>query len=109
MLKDWLTRALVSASKRNAESLSRKDLESHALSVAQCDKMLSEAIEGESTLLESPAERDRLRTRLGLGRSENADQEEGVIEPRQNQRRPGQRTPVRDAVGTPHYATAGIL
>ena len=109
VLKDWLTRALVSASKRNAESLSRKDLESHALSVAQCDKMLSEAIEGESTLLESTAERDRLRARLGLGRPENADQAEGVIAPRQNQRRPGQRTPVRDAIGAPHYANAGIL
>ena len=109
ILKDWLTRALVSASKRNAESLSRKDLESHALSVAQCDKMLSEAIEGESTLLESTAERDRLRARLGLGRPENADRAEGVIAPRQNQRRPGRRTPVRDAVGAPHYANAGIL
>ena len=109
VLKDWLTRALVSASKRNAESLSRKDLESHALSVAQCDKMLSEAIEGESTLLESPEERDRLRARLGLGRLENADQAEGVVAPRQNQRRPGQRTPVRDAIGAANYATAGIL
>jgi energy-coupling factor transporter ATP-binding protein EcfA2 len=37
ILKDWLIRTLVSASRRNADTLRRKDLEAHALSVVQCD------------------------------------------------------------------------
>ena len=104
ILKDWLVRVLVSASRRDAGSLNRKDLEAHAPSVAQCDKMLSEAVEGETRLLESTEERSRLRTRLGLSAKENSgeDSPASPIEaPRRNQRKPGQRTPVRDAVGTP--------
>jgi energy-coupling factor transporter ATP-binding protein EcfA2 len=105
VLKDWLVRALVSLSRRNAGGLTRKDLQAHALSVAQCDKMLSEAVEGETTLQESPEERSRLRTRLGLRPKE--DRREGsdvgapveIVTPPRNQRRPGQRRPVRDPVG----------
>ena len=102
ILKDWLVRVLVSASRRDAGSLNRKDLEAHAPSVAQCDKMLSEAVE--TRLLESTEERSRLRTRLGLSAKENSgeDSPASPIEaPRRNQRKPGQRRPVRDAVGTP--------
>ncbi|MCI0627835.1 MAG: RsbRD N-terminal domain-containing protein [Acidobacteria bacterium] len=120
ILKDWLMRALVSASRRNADLLTRKDLQAHALSVAQCDKMLSEAVEGETRLLESAEERSRLRTRLGLSPTENSRQDSNtgstvplaeVAAPRRNQRRPGQRRPVRDAVGVPGpiYANAGTL
>ncbi len=119
ILKDWLMRALVSASRRNADSLTRKDLQAHALSVTQCDKMLSEAVEGETRLLESTEERSRLRTRLGLSPTENSREDSNtastvpleVVAPRRNQRRPGQRRPVRDAVGVPGsiYANAGTL
>jgi energy-coupling factor transporter ATP-binding protein EcfA2 len=104
ILKDWLVRVLVSASRRDAGSLNRKDLEAHAPSVAQCDKMLSEAVEGETRLLESPEERSRLRSRLGLSAKENSGEDSAappIEAPRRNQRRPGQRRPVRDAVGTP--------
>lgn len=121
ILKDWLMRALVSASRRNADSLTRKDLQAHALSVAQCDKMLSEAVEGETRLLESTEERSRLRTRLGLSPTENSREDSNTAStvplaevaavPRRNQRKPGQRRPVRDAVGVPGpiYANAGTL
>lgn len=120
ILKDWLMRALVSASRRNADSLTRKDLQAHALGVAQCDKMLSEAVEGETRLLESTEERSRLRTRLGLSPTENSREDSNTVStvplvevaaPRRNQRRPGQRRPVRDAVGVPGpiYANAGTL
>ena len=104
ILRDWLVRVLVSASRRDAGSLNRKDLEAHAPSVAQCDKMLSEAVEGETRLLESPEERSRLRSRLGLSAKENSGEDSAappIEAPRRNQRRPGQRRPVRDAVGTP--------
>jgi hypothetical protein len=95
---------LVSASRHDTGSLNRKDLEAHAPSVAQCDKMLSEAVEGETRLLESKEERSRLRTRLGLSAEENSGEDSlapPIEEPRRNQRRPGQRRSVRDAVGTP--------
>lgn len=105
ILKDWLVRVLVSLSRRGAETLNRKDLEAHAPSIAQCDKMLSEAVEGEVRLIESVDERSRLRTRLGLSAKENnggdtADSTLKVTAPVRNSLKPGQRRPVRDAVGT---------
>jgi energy-coupling factor transporter ATP-binding protein EcfA2 len=106
ILKDWLVRALVSMSRRDAHSLNRKDLEAHALSVAQCDKMVLEAVEGETRLLESTEERSRLRTRLGLAAKENSAEDSAapsidIATAVWNQSKPGQRRPVRDAVGTP--------
>ena len=119
ILKDWLTRALVSASRRDSDSLTRKDLEAHAPSVAQCDKMLSEALEGEARLVESPEERSRLRARLGLGPNENSRVESTIAsvataaiteDLRRNQRKPGQRRPTRDPIGTQSVYTnaAGV-
>ena len=105
VLKDWLVRVLVSLSRRGAETLNRKDVEAHAPSVAQCDKMLSEAVEGEVRLSESAEERNRLRTRLGLSAKENsggdaADSAIKIAAPTRNPLKPGQRRPIRDAVGT---------
>jgi energy-coupling factor transporter ATP-binding protein EcfA2 len=115
VLKDWLVRALISLSRRNADSLTRKDLEAHAPGVAQCEKMLSEALEGETNLLEGAEARRRLRTRLGLRPAED-DHEDlnvgDVARPaetavrRRQQRKPGRRTPVRDAVGVANFAYA---
>jgi hypothetical protein len=106
ILKDWLMRALVSVSRRNNELLSRKDLELHAPSVAQCDKMLSEALEGESRLTESKEERNRLRARLGLYTSDMA-QSALAGKSSATQRKPGQRRPTRDPIGTQSvYANA---
>jgi hypothetical protein len=105
ILKDWLVRVLVSLSRRGAKSANRKDLEAHAPSVAQCDKMLSEAVEGEVRLSESAEERNRLRTRLGLSAKENsggdaADCAVKIAARPRNPLKPGQRRPIRDAVGT---------
>ena len=47
VLKEWLLRALTAALRKDANVLTLRDLESHALNVAQCDKMLAEALEGE--------------------------------------------------------------
>jgi hypothetical protein len=118
ILKDWLMGVLVSVSRRSTESLTRKDLETHAPSVAQCDKMLSEAIEGETNLLESSEARRRLRTRLGLDPIENGHEDSGSgsvvpnTEPaarRPKQVKPGQRTPVRDAIGGGNFAHANAV
>ena len=118
VLKDWLVRALTGVFRRNASVLTLRDLQAHAPSVAQCDKMLAEALEGEVSLLENAEERNRLRTRLGLDRRENcrASSSTGAakqvaietMSPRKRLRKPGQRHPQRDPIGLPttSYATA---
>jgi energy-coupling factor transporter ATP-binding protein EcfA2 len=111
ILKDWLVRALTQALKMGRTSLMRKDLEGHALSVSQCEKMLSEAVEGELRLQESEEGRSRLRTRLGLGDSNTGrDRVSGrEILTRRGRVRPGQRRPKRDGVGKPAVSYAGNL
>jgi energy-coupling factor transporter ATP-binding protein EcfA2 len=118
VLKDWLVRTLTGVFRRNATVLTHSDLRAHALSVSQCDKMLSEALEGEVRLLESAEERSRLRTRLGLSSQENNREDPtslagGAVEvaPRKQHRKPGQRRPGRDSIGRPaaSYATAANL
>ena len=66
ILKEWLVRALSRALRRGQKGLERVDLESCALSVSQCDKMLTECIEGEMRMTENSGSRCRLRARLGL-------------------------------------------
>jgi hypothetical protein len=73
VLKDWLVRGLAQVLQRRKTSLTRRDLEPHALSVSRCERMLSEAIEGELRLQESAEERGRLRVGLGLTVSHAAD------------------------------------
>jgi energy-coupling factor transporter ATP-binding protein EcfA2 len=122
VLKDWLVRTLTAVFRRNGTVLTNRDLQAHAPSVSQCDKMLSEALEGESRLFESGDARCRLRTRLGLGAEErNREDPEtshavrsptALVSPRQQRRKPGQRRPGRDVVGCPKdseqsYAGAG--
>ncbi|MGA2078865.1 MAG: AAA family ATPase [Terriglobia bacterium] len=118
ILKDWLMRALTGVSRRNGNGLTIEDLQAHALSVSQCDKMIAEASEGEASLCESAEERGRLRTRLGLSPQEvrpahsTAGQAEGEIpQPRKQRRRPGQRRPTRDVIARPEtiYATAASV
>ena len=111
ILKDWLVRALTQALKMGRTSLMRKDLEGHALSVSQCEKMLSEAVEGELRLQESEEGRSRLRTRLGLVDSDTGrDHVSGRKSlTRRGRVRPGQRRPKRDGVGKPAVSYAGNL
>jgi energy-coupling factor transporter ATP-binding protein EcfA2 len=101
VLKDWLVRGLVHALKREKTSLNRSDLEPYALSVSQCERMLSEAMEGELRLRETADEQCRLRTRLGLATCTPG--EEGLSADSGSRRhrgaRPGQRRPMRDKVG----------
>jgi energy-coupling factor transporter ATP-binding protein EcfA2 len=118
VLKDWLVRALTGAFRGNATVLTYRDLQRHALSAAQCDKMLSEALEGEGRLLESAEQRSRLRTRLGLNpqESQGVDSSIGEASPataetmpqRKRRRRPGERQPRRDAIGLPAPSYAPV-
>jgi hypothetical protein len=106
ILKDWLAQALSAMLRRGANQLGRRDLEACALSVNQCEKILSECVEGEMSLEESDESRQRLRTRLGLDtaqitkatHSQSTDHTVHTQRPRIN-RRPGQRIAKRDPIG----------
>lgn len=108
ILKEWLVKALASMLVRGGTRLERKDLEACALSVSQCDKLLSECIEGESRLEESDDGRLRLRARLGLtgtgmrtpGEHRYPVARTGVDSTPKAKRRPGQRRAKRDPIGT---------
>jgi hypothetical protein len=106
ILKEWLVMALSSMFGRGGSRLERKDLEACALSINQCDKLLSECIEGETRLEESDDNRLRLRVRLGLngcgapaGRQNRSPAPQTVDTSRKAKRRPGQRRPKRDPIG----------
>jgi hypothetical protein len=68
VLKQWLMRSLSAALRRGESTLTRENLESHALTVFQVEKILSEAREGELRLKDSGEARSRLRERLGSAR-----------------------------------------
>ena len=120
VLKEWLVRALTRVLARNSPVLTPRDLQEHALSVPQCEKLLSEALEGESRLAESAEQRSRLRTRLGLippGRKAidstvgEAMTVTAEAAPRKVRRVPGRRRPGRDPVGRTEapYASVATL
>jgi len=116
VLKDWLVRALTGVFRRNATVLTIQDLQAHALSVSQCEKMLSEALEGEVSLLEGAQECNRLRTRLGLNPLERPPEklasslvDAGVaVRSRKQRWRPGQRIPTRDVIGRVNANAANL-
>jgi len=105
VLKQWLVRALSGALRSGEAALSRRNLESQALSVSQIDKILSEASEGEMRLVDSNEAALRLRERLGLvphthnRRVADEAKPPGPALARRTSSRPGQRRPVRDVVG----------
>jgi len=92
---------------RTGEStLSRRNLENQAPSVAQADKIIAEATEGEMRLMDSSDASSRLREQLGLASHTHRQASDDVKQPaqtmaRRKTRRPGQRRPERDAVGKP--------
>jgi energy-coupling factor transporter ATP-binding protein EcfA2 len=100
ILKQWLTRALHSVLRRNGNTIVRKDLEAQALSVMQCEKILSETAEGESRAAEPAEARGALQMRLGLPNcaAHRIDEVNKPVIPRST-RRPGMRRPKRDRIG----------
>src|SRR5437667_4475244 len=64
VLKQWLIRALSVALRTGEATLSRSNLETQAPSVAQADKIISEASEGEMRLMDTKEAVLRLREQL---------------------------------------------
>ncbi len=111
VLKQWLARSLSAALRSNESTLTPRNLESHALSVSQVEKILSEVSEGELRLKASEDDRSRLREKLGLAPRENSRQPaEGARRAGSLRapaaRRPGERRPVRDVIGQPEILHA---
>jgi hypothetical protein len=108
VLKDWMTRSL-SVSYRTGVHLNRGVLQRTALSIAQCEKILAEAREGENRLIESHESTSRLRTLLGLPEPSPAGSEiagTGAAVPDAVTRKPGIRRPKRDPIGCAMAANA---
>jgi hypothetical protein len=107
ILKQWLTRTLHSVLRRGVNTIGQQDLEAQALSVLQCEKILSETAEGESRAAEPPAARGALQVRLGL-RTNSTHNTSKVSKPAapRNRRRPGVRRPQRDRIGATVNAAA---
>jgi hypothetical protein len=94
VLRDWLARSLSSALENGDRSLNLDYLERQALSIAQCEKMLAEASEGEDALTDQAEARTRLRRRMGLELkldlptipvAERAKRDVGVRKPKRDQ------------------------
>jgi len=103
ILKDWLTRALATATRTSAPALTLKQLEKHALSISQCNRLLEEASHGESQFREDLDGRGQLRLRLGF--PEPLHGSEKLPPPKADRPRqayPGQRCPKLDPVGVPY-------
>jgi hypothetical protein len=106
VLKQWLVRALSVALRTGEDTLSRRNLENQAPSVAQADKIISETSEGEMRLMDSNEAASRLREQLGLASQTQRQVTDDAKQPvqtmaRRNGSRPGQRRPERDVIGKP--------
>ncbi|MGH9453755.1 MAG: ATP-binding protein [Terriglobia bacterium] len=96
LVKDWLTRALALAIDQGADAVSLKMLQKTAWSLDQSERMVREAVDGESGLSERGEIRDRLKQLLQLGPTTSAPTTARANPPSP---RVGQRRPVRDVVG----------
>lgn len=108
ILKDWLVKGLSVAIRQSAPTLTLPHLEKHALSVAQCDRLIEEAARGESQFREDADALGRLRLRLGFSEPACApDAAAAAAADRARQQRPGERYAKRDAVGReqPHASS----
>jgi energy-coupling factor transporter ATP-binding protein EcfA2 len=100
ILKDWLVRALATAVRASAPTLTLKYLEKHALSVSQCARLIEEATRGESQLHEDADALGQLRLRLGFPEPTHGSEKPATAKgDHPKQRYPGHRHPKRDIVG----------
>lgn len=109
VLKEWLTGALALALENGEQTLTTRDLDRRALSVTQCARMLSEAVDGERKLTESTDAKQELRKNLGLtvemkarqlsSNDPSLDATAPQVTAKAKRRRIGQRNPARDEIG----------
>jgi len=108
LLKDWLSRALAAGLSQRKPNVTIRHLEQQALSIADCQKIAAEILEGEAILAESESTRRRLRSLLSLddakptsnGCAAASDQQPSAA-PKQGRQAKfvGERNPKRDPVG----------
>ncbi len=98
ILKDWLRRVLKDALDREATTITLKDLQKRAWSVAQCQRMFKDIQEGERQLSETETDIQNLRSALGLGTKSIALPEENPKSTRPPGK-VGKRKPKRDPIG----------
>lgn len=72
VLKDWLTRAVAAALYDASEALTLEYLQDHALSLAQCERMALDAMEGEQELRYAESRREPLWRLLQAGMDASA-------------------------------------
>jgi len=103
ILKEWLMRACVRSIKQGTPALLPEHLEKTALSISQCEKILTESREGENRLSDGEDSKLRLRTLLGI---ESQSSERSIPElftpscsPNRKSAKIGQRNPRRDPIG----------
>jgi hypothetical protein len=110
VLKDWLMRAVMTVNGSRSERLTKRILETSALSASQCEKILAEAREGELRLVEDGAAQTRLRRLLNLDTASSAAREDSSQAERAsgriNRYKAGLRDPKRDPVGRRQEAYA---
>jgi GTPase SAR1 family protein len=101
VLRDWLARSLALALENGDRSLTLDHLERQGLSIAQCEKMLAEASEGEDALTDHSEARIRLRRRMGLEAIPDLPTPSVA---KRAKRGVGARNPKRDQVGVKQCA-----
>lgn len=103
LVKDWLTRALALALNQGADAVNFKMLERTAWSLDQSERMAREAVDGESEVTEKGQKRNRLKQLLQMGTTTSwAAPAPPCMSPPptpQQNKRVGQRKPVRDVIG----------
>ena len=108
ILKEWLVRACVRSIRHGDTSLTRQHLETTALSISQCEKILAESRGGETRLNDTEDSKLRFRTLLGIeSQTVAAAQAPPVPSANRKNVRLGQRNPHRDPIrekGTAVYA-----
>ncbi len=112
VLKDWLTRALASALEEGTNTLSLTHLKQNALSVSQCEKMATEALEGETKLKEEEGANGQLLRILGMAEITSKTGNNGAVfgdkqkatASNRKSNRVGKRNPERDPVGVKDHA-----
>lgn len=96
-LKNWLTRTLKDTFDEGSDTITLKHLQRRALSVAQCQRMFAEILEGERQLSETEADAQNLRSLLGLEGDVAEPQKKKSSSP--NKGNVGKRKPKRDKIG----------
>ena len=100
ILKDWLTRGLGYALEQKDNTMTEKHLRKQAMSVAQCERILEQILEGEKYFAETQEKISKLRKSLGINPKLIEETSKNLSKPKKkSSRRVGKRKPKRDSIG----------